>query len=232
MPHILSAADLFSIAHSTKNEGEERCHWCGSCCSRRWIHDDEPLVLFVKTRSTAKCPANNWICVGCWLYRRTRITVQSWGGRQIDRQDPKNHSWMILESDARVILGSDYPALYSTLLSPPLKFSLSFITTGHNLLQLAVANDLQEIKANTPLKFTYNNVVSEYTVYELEQALMHGTDGKAPGVRLLVELMGNYEPLYNKGKEMLEIENQKKAKGRPKGSKEDVDARVLLKKIR
>ena len=64
------------------------------------------------------------------------------------------------------------------------------ITATENMLHVARANNVPEVLAGTEFVFTLNNAVHSYSPYELEQGLRHGKEGKEPGVRVLIELLG------------------------------------------
>lgn len=66
------------------------------------------------------------------------------------------------------------------------------LTASENMLHVAEANDVKEVLAGSEFKFTLNNVVHSYSPYELEQGLRHGKEGKEPGVRVLIELLGPF----------------------------------------
>lgn len=96
----------------------------------------------------------------------------------------------------------DYKILHKKLLEPPLCFSLSIILNPilsgkleilhatENHIQMGFVNENKSIRADTILDFTINNIKHQYCVYELEQAMKHGTDGKMPGVGALGKLFG------------------------------------------
>lgn len=209
------ASELFATAHSARCTGKYECHWCGGACTQDHFHDDLPPVPFQKSRSTAKRPSNPYICTGCWLYRRKRVSVQYLHGSYKDRQSLPDHSWWLTDDNVRVISPIDHHSLYENLLFPPLRFSVSLLRQEKvNLLQLAEVNDFQEITADTYLKFTLDNRVLTYTIYELEEALKHGPDGKMPGVRALLDHLGPYAI-------SVDIKEEKRGRGRPKASSEN-----------
>ncbi len=195
MKNIRYTSELYAISQGSKCVGSEECHWCGGPCEKNWIHDDPPPVPFVRTKTTAKRPGNLYVCVGCWLYRMERITITYLDRTIKDRQNPKNHSWLITPEKAVSIRPLDYTDLYPILLNPPLVFSLSLLEDRNtsNLLQLHSLNNHTEIMANTELAFTVDNKLHTYTVYELEEGLRHGTEGKMPGVLALVRILGPYQ---------------------------------------
>ncbi len=203
------ASELFATSQGCKCDGEFECHWCGGRCTRKWIHDDAPPIPFVRSITTAIRPGNAFVCTGCWLYRRPRVTVQHLDGTQKDGQSLTKHSWWITPKDAWIIEKEDHEKLYSYLLSPPSIFSLSLLSTGKvaNLIQLAVVNRNDLMLADTLLYFTLDNIRHSYTVYELEEGLRHGLNGKMPGVRALIEKLGSFL--------LPSIEEVKRERGRP-----------------
>lgn len=112
----------------------------------------------------------------------------------MDRQTAPKWSWLVTESQAWALRREDAAELYNVLLSPPLKFFLSFRDGENpplNYLQLCLANDLTAISGDTKLNFTVNNIPHTYTVYELEDVLTGGNiNGKEPGVQALVRMLG------------------------------------------
>lgn len=216
-----TASELYARSQSRKCEGRWRCHWCGGPCSDAAGHDDLPELVGVKrNRGLARCPANPWMCVGCQLWRRGRLTV-TWlhGTGSLDGQTPKEHSWLITDDWANVVHPAAGPDLVKLLMKPPDRFALLLLTeprldaeprrTGamQNQIHLAHLNEHAELKANTPLTFTLDNVAFTYTVYDLEQAFITGPDGKEPGVHALFKLFG----LSAKSEE----KEEKRGRGRP-----------------
>lgn len=183
----LLASDLYALALGTKNTGKLFCHWCGGACDQRWQHNEDPPIPFTKMRSRAKHPSSGWVCAGCWLWQRRNTTVVFLSGAWQDRQCAQNHSWFVTAQCARAVRKLDSGDLYEQLCKPPHRFVLSLATPGNpNQLQCAVANDLVEVQAGTPLRFTVDNVEMQYTVHELEEAGKSGGVGKEPGVQALL----------------------------------------------
>src|SRR5271166_4969243 len=89
------SSELYASSQQDKCEGQFSCHWCSAPCSTLYIHDDPPLTPFVRVNALARRPASAFVCKGCWLWRRGRITVDFLGGGQRDIQCPQNHSWYI-----------------------------------------------------------------------------------------------------------------------------------------
>jgi len=196
----LTAADLYSISQQSINDGISSCHWCGSACKMEHVHDEPPQIPFTKRNTTAKRPANHWVCQGCWLFRRKKVSITYVDKMWQDGQCPQNHSWWITEKEALALRPPSYSMIYDLLLKPPRKFVLALLGDAkENMLHHAVANDVQfEIAGDTSLAFTIANKPFTYTVYELEEALDNGeTSGKEPGVRALVDLLG-LPPASNK----------------------------------
>lgn len=191
---MLLASDVYALAFSIKNDGKDQCHWCGAKCERYWTHDDAPPIPFVRSFSTAKRPSSPYICTGCFLWRRKRTTVCFLDGDYKDGQCAENYSWLVMpvpNGAQAIISNGDKARLYEILLHPPKQFVLA-ITTGpsKNLLQLSIANDKREIRADTILEFTVNNIPNSYTVYDLEDALTNEESSPSPGVRVLLNFLG------------------------------------------
>ncbi len=214
------ASELFANAIGLKVFGNEQCHWCGGGCPRTWLHDGPNLRMpFVRNTEQARVPNACWCCVGCWSWRRRRVTVSFLGGGYKDNRTNKDYQWWITPEGALAVRKEDYKKLWEHLLNPPLVFSLMLWETGepNTHLHLAVANKKELIRAETKLKFTVDNKEYEYSVYELEEALRHGDSGKDPGVRALIRILGKTE--------LPELE--KRGRGRPTNTGE----RPPLKKI-
>jgi hypothetical protein len=187
------ASELYARFNGEACEGPEKCHWCLAPCPLRWKHDDVPFQPFVKSAQFPKYPAGKFICRGCWLWRRKNLSVNYFDGEMKDRQSPMLNSWFYSKRECYALKNGD-TSIYRKLLMPPLQFCLSLLTEkGPNLIHMSVVNDLAEISADTPLKFTSNNHVLEYSIYELEQAIEHGSNGKMPGVRMLMNYFGQPE---------------------------------------
>lgn len=191
------ASELFAISQGSFNFGDGRwkCHWCGSeLCTNEFAHDDVPNVPFLRSKSTAKCPIESYICHGCWLWRRGKTTVNFLAGSFQDSQLAKNHSWWITEQGACALkYQKDFDELYRLLSKPPKRFVLALRRPEDKvdtLIQLAVANDPGGILAKTPLFFTINNIQHEFTVYELTESFKNGKDVYGPGVRALWDFLG------------------------------------------
>jgi hypothetical protein len=223
---VKTASELYAISQGGKCTGNEECHYCGSPCERRWLHNEPPPVPFTKKKNTARRPSSLYICSGCWFYKMERITVRFLDNTFKDRQSPQNHSWLITKHEARAIDVPCHDLVYPTLLSPPLTFSLSLRSdfTIPNLLQLQTVNHLDKIQADTPLNFTIDHTPHTYTVYELEEGLKHGADGKMPGVQALIRYLGAYQK-----------QQDKRGKGRPKvderRSEDKIDPDKVLKRL-
>ena len=185
--------------------GPLACHWCGAACDDRTPHDDLPELPGTKrNKFLARFPANPWMCIGCKLWRRGRLTVGYLPGQGpgLDGQGPRDHSWLITPDAAWAVHPAGGPELLEVLLNPPERFALLLLTTPRvekdgggtlsyaNQLHRAEANDVPGLKANDPVWFTVDNTALSYTVYELKEALKHGPEGKEPGVRALFNLFG------------------------------------------
>lgn len=182
------APELYALTQGTRCEGKHECHWCGSPCGRIYIHDGPVPLPFVKNDLTAKRPANPYVCNGCRLFRRPRNTVRFLNGK--DYQDGKclmDFSLLLTDGGIWGVRKEDLPHLENIIFHPPLRFALCLVDPGQkNCLQLGIVNDFQRIQADTPLRFTHNNIPHTYSVYELRSALQSGDfSGKEPGCRVL-----------------------------------------------
>ncbi|MDE2095657.1 MAG: hypothetical protein KGL39_00240 [Patescibacteria group bacterium] len=236
--HSLLASEIFALAHESKCQGFSECHWCGAPCGSLWAHDDPPGIVGVKPLARmARRPGNPWICKGCWLWRRQRVTVNYLGGDFKDGQTAGHHSWWIEEKGAWALRKESYPKLYEKLLAPPRHFVLSLLVTDPvvsgaiglapaltNHLQHCVANNVDSLFPDTPLFFTVNGIQHQYTVYELEDGLRNGSEGKEPGIGALIRVLGTY-PLPPKPGQ----DNEPRGRGRPPKPE---DAKIFQKPIR
>lgn len=206
MSRSFSAPEFYALGQGVLCEGDQECHYCAAPCSREYLHDDPPPTPFVRTITSARRPANPYLCRGCWMFRRKRITIEFLAGGYKDGQCPQNHSWWLTGDGAWALRPADYPTLYDRLFKPPLDFCLAFVSEGKtNAIQWAGVNCHKSVQADTPLSFTIDNTVYPFTVYELQEALKLGSEGKEPGVRALVSLLGPHE---------MEVE-KKRGPGRP-----------------
>ena len=191
----LSASELYALSQTAVCSGPDDCHWCGSPCRRSLPHDDPTPPIGVKRREPALRPGNTYICVGCWLWRRTNLSVNFLSGGVTDRQTPSSHSWWITSDGAWGIRHEDHGTLGQLLLNPPLRFCLMLLGELQvNHIQTAMANDLAEIKSDTPLTFTVDGKPLTYTVYDLREALKSGPVGRDPGTTVLLRLLGSHAP--------------------------------------
>jgi hypothetical protein len=226
MSKSILASELFALSQSSRNEGDFECHWCSSKCRNYFRHDDSPIVVGRRSTTTAKRPANAYICAGCWLWRRTSVTVDHMNGSQTDRQQAKKWPWLITSEKAMGIKSpDDFKALYEFLLAPVNTYVLALLEGDvENQLQLMEVNDIAEIRGETKMVFTLNNIPHYYSVYELESAIKHGADGKEPGVAALIRLLGEYD--------LEEEEVKKRGRGRPPKAEQVDETRALKKVIR
>src|SRR3954469_3615024 len=115
---LRTASDLYALSQSLANTGSEECHWCGSRCERKWPHDDDPPIPFQRSVSTARRPANAWVCNGCRNYREPRRTVWYLSGGFSDRKSLCDFSWLLTPDGIQVIEQDLLRLLYPVLLSP------------------------------------------------------------------------------------------------------------------
>lgn len=235
------ASDLYAMSQNEKNKGTERCHWCGAATERgRERHNDPapgiPMRSQVSFDATGRlsgsavnplracCPEEPWICRGCWLWRRERISVPYLSGGMSDRQAPMKHSWFVTDKRSWGVRLADYGKLYELLLAPPRRFFLALLREKDkvpNLLHRAVANVFdRDVLAGDSLSFTLNNTPMTYSPYELEQALRNGSIGKDPGVRALVSVLGTYE-LPPVGKEKADDREGRRVPPKAQGQPEE-----------
>lgn len=206
----LLASELYATSQGHSCSGKEECHWCSAPCGRLDPHDDGlPTLAQYRPRTLAKRPGNAYVCRGCWLWRRQRTTVFFLSKGFRDGRCAMDHSWWITGEEAWAVRApEDARALYEHLLEPPLLFCLALADGERNHLQQAVVNDLDEVRADTPLRFTLNGIVHEYTVYELEDALRSNDPaGRRPGVGALMRLFGGHA---------LPPRDERKKPGRPR----------------
>ncbi len=213
----LSPSDMFAMAHGTPNTGPYRCHWCGSAAIPKWIHDG-PTIRSPYQKTLAKCPAEPYICNGCWLWRRQSVTANYLTGGLRDRQSPQNNSWWITPTAVWAIREADYPTLLDILVKPPKNFTLMLRHDPKVPINIhtAVANNLAVVKRDTPLHFTYNQSVLQYSAYELEQASILGPAGLDPGVQAIVRMLGLPAREAVNEEEKAEAEKIRRKGGRPR----------------
>ncbi len=219
------ASELYALSHGKLCKGPTECHWCGAACERLWPHDDPPPVPFIRSHSTAKRPGNAYICVGCWTWRRRRVTVPFLTNCEyVDLAAAPDYAWWVTEEGAFALRAADYATIAKLLVRPPLRFCLALLDGDGavNHLQLMLANDVREIKGDTPLEFTVNGVPHTYSVYELEEALK-GTDttGMTAGTRFLAARLAPHVPAPTK-------DDPDRGRGRPPAMP---DAKTTTKKI-
>lgn len=229
------ASQVYASSQGAQCCGPVECHFCSAPCKRLWNHDD-PVGPFCRVQTTARRPANPYVCVGCWLFRRRSTTIWYIGGTFKDRQTPCENSWWMVDGHALGIKEGNAGKLYESLLDPPLRFVLSLKTEEDgrkNFLHLMECNDHQEIRADTELKFTLNCTPLTYTIYELEQGLRQGPEGLNPGVGVLLRFLGPREnKLWTEVRKepIKETPEEKNKGGRPK--KEDLTLnKRLVKKV-
>lgn len=199
MSTTITGPMIYAMSQGTQCEGHRRCHWCGAPCMELWLHDDVAPIPFVKTHGLAAVPSSPWICVGCNLWRRPKITVQFLNGSWKDGQTPRNWSWWITEKEAKAIRPEDHQALWDRILTPPKRFILAMTSTGNNLIQKSYPNDLSLVQADSVLHFTYDLTPFRFTVQDTEETILNGPNGREPGSQMLLRLLGkpNYVEKLN-----------------------------------
>lgn len=193
----MNASEIYSNGMGDTCQGLDQCHWCAAPCDRMCVHDDDPIIPFVKRTLTAKKPANHWICRGCFHFRAKRTTINYLHGGYKDGKSPRTLSWWMTRSGNHVVCKNESAVnLYPLLLDPPRCFVLALLDdqTVTNNIHQAIANEPEEMKADTPLYFTLNNIPHTYTVYELREALgSSNASGREPGVQALIRWLGKYD---------------------------------------
>lgn len=205
------ASELYALSQGAACSGPYTCYWCGGPCTERHIHGERPLGIGEKFPHPVSFRQSPYYCVGCWLWQRPRLTAWYIDGETFrDGQTPRNLSWWFTEWSCVALEPGHGQYVYPLLLKPPLRFVLSVVASGQaNYVQLARANDNEQVKANTPLAFTVNGAAFTYTVGDLKQALRTGdANGCDAGVRELIGLFGPY-------KVPEEPEEKKRGRGRP-----------------
>jgi len=80
--------------------------------------------------------------------------------------------------------------------------SLGVKPANTNLVHKMKVNEHQSMTADTRLDFTLNNIPHSYTVYELEQGIKLGPDGREPGVQAILRFLGTPPATPEKPKEV------------------------------
>ena len=231
----VSAPELFAISQGKKNTGSERCFWCGGSAeaSPQFLRDGQHNPPAGRHPGGARFPQGRHVCLGDWLYRRESVTVFYPDDTLKDRQCLLRSSWWLTDEGIRALRKEDAPHVYKALLNPPPLFCLSLLSAEpqngklitYNQIHLACVNDLAEVRADTPLAFTLDNVRHEYTVYELRETLKtRVAEGKMPGVRALTARFGMVAVPG------LGDPEAKRERGRPAKVEEDRIDRVVSKK--
>jgi hypothetical protein len=200
----MSASKIFALAHGSACQGDQECYHCTSPCTRERMHDEPPLIPFVRRDLLIRRPSSPYVCEGCWLWRRGSVTVNFLSGGSKDRQRASEHSWWITPEGAWGVREKDHALLLEYLLDPPNHFCLMLRESTPLRAQCGKENNFQEIHADTPLAFSVDHAPMSYTVYELEEALKHGPEGKEPGVRELMRILHPQEVTWeDKERELL-----------------------------
>ncbi len=190
----LSPSQIYAIANNGTCEGEMECHWCGSPCKRNFFHDDVLPFTIGGKREYAKKPMSPYICTGCFLFRRKRITVWFPDKEFKDSQAPARHSLLYGKYECLALRKGSGKFIYPKLLSPSLFFVLALIDENQdNPIQHHVSNCFEVISSSMELEFTYNSKPFSYTINDLENALKHGMNGAPPGAAHLVRYFGEWE---------------------------------------
>ena len=208
-----TATELYSNSQGYIHEGPDACHWCGSSCKRLVPHDDAKPIPGQRFITTAKYPGNTYMCVGCWLWKRRRLTAFFLDGALKDGQSPQQHSWWIEPASCKAIAMPDCRQnLIDRLLQPPRQFALSFVRfLLQNPIHLCPVNNNESIRADLPLEFAVDGKPFSYTVYELQVALKEGPEGTENGVQELCRILDVRKPEVDEFAE----DEEKRGRGRP-----------------
>lgn len=193
----LSASAIYAINQGHECTGDEECHFCATPCTQYYKHGEYVPPLRGRPVGTPGIPrarpSSPYVCAGCWLWKRPRVSAHYLSGFLKDGITPKSRDWLITPTECRAIGPDCGPSLWKRLFKPPLQFFLCLSTregSTDNRLQSCKANCNERIKADTTFFYTLHNVVMTYTIYELEQAGKVGTQGREGGVRELINLLG------------------------------------------
>jgi hypothetical protein len=193
-PKLKTAPEVYALSQGGRCQGPLECHYCAAPCDATYRHGEfiPPLMGRPTGPGHRARPGNQHICVGCWLWRRGRVTAPFLSGGLKDGVAPKSQDWLITSNIAKAISPDCKAKLLAALLSPPLKFALvlSEKVKRDNSLQCCPANDHDVIRADTELRFTIDDVTFTYTVYDLEQAAKGTVQGRGAGARELIRLLG------------------------------------------
>lgn len=224
---VPTAPQLYALAESTTCSGDQECHWCSAPCKRFYTHEEPPPLIGVRRPSTARRPGNSYVCSGCWMFRRTSITVRYLGNGYRDRRQPAKESWLLTPHKAWGLRGPQTAQhVYPILLKPPPLFALSLIHDGQeNLLHTCPVNASTKWEAANPIAYSLDGTVLHYTPYELEHALRYGAEGKTIGVRSLISFFGTFPMMPPP--EVAQVETGER--GRRKGH--NPDAKQHLKRV-
>lgn len=226
----LTAAMLYALSQGRECKGKWFCHWCGSPCDNSQIHDDPPPIPFARSYSTAKRPAEPYICIGCWLWRQKSMTISYIGGGIQDGQCPKDHSWLITDKVALALRSGkekekDFEELWRFLIAPAKRFTIMLRDPKDkidSLIQLAIANNPGGILADTKLHYTLNGIPHFYSVYELIESLKNRNGHSSPGITALWNFLGNPPEDVRQLYPARRVEN--KGRGRPPVDEDKLEA--------
>lgn len=229
MTTIRTAPDLFALAMGVPNRGDHACYWCGSAAEKDSRHKYPAPMIGQPPLQHVKFPRSPFICRGCARFRKPSVTIFDLAGGFKDGQQYENHSLWMTRMGCAMVAPTQRRMVYDLLLNPPLTFALSLLTGAtkeKTRLQGLFVNDHAEIKADTPLYFSIDNMRVGYTVYDLQNALKLGAEGLEPGIRMLVDHCG---PLHDTSFEPTDEPppEEKRGRGRPPAKPEDDPRRVV-----
>lgn len=190
----LTASQIYALSQGSKCEGDRPCHYCGGPCGRDIPHG-EAIRLFTgrPVGGVRRNPSSPYMCVGCWLWRKKKVSVPWLSGGVKDGGTPARFDWVVGPAGAWGISPACRSALYRRLLSPEGPFFL-MLWEGDgppdHVIQCCPGND-GPYENTTEIGFALNNHALTYSVHELEQAARLGPQGRDPGVRALLRVLGD-----------------------------------------
>ncbi len=239
---MLTASEIYARSQGTRCEGKEKCHYCGCPCDQNIRHPEPMPQIGVRRTTGVANQSGAYMCVGCQLWNRTRVTAVFLGRGLADGQRVAGHSWWVTPQGAWAVAPHSVQALWEKLLNPPCEFVLALLEAAgedgrpiEHRLHKCVANVNAVVDAQTELRFTVNESRHDYTVYDLRQAVRGDHEG-TPGVAALVRLFGRppkeMVPKEEHG-ELPEVRERPPAPsakgGRPPAPPREPDPRSLLK---
>lgn len=216
------ASEIYALSQGCRCEGAWECHYCGGRCSQALTHN-EPMGLFTGkplTEGVRKRPGSPFLCVGCWLWKRKKLTASFLSGGYKDGTSPCDNSWIVTPSGAWAITTECGPRLYKRLLGPTQPFFLMVregTSAPAGLIQSCPGNEPDAENPDKTYQFTVNNVIHSYSIVELQQSVLTGDQGREPGVRALIRIFG---PVPRELVKLPELEEAEENRGRGRPTKQ------------